>query len=81
MKDAKQIFRHAELVSEPMIIDRILVRVLPDLVKYNQLLTAEAIKTADHIWVSDDLYAYIHEVAEALVGMQFTENSGLPPHV
>ncbi len=68
MKDAKHIFSCAVAHSEAMIVDRILVRVLPALLRYDQKLTADGIKAAEHIWVPDDLYAFIRGVAQELVG-------------
>jgi hypothetical protein len=70
MKDAKHIFTCAVAHSEAMIVDRILVRVLPALLKHDQRFTAEEIKTAEHIWVPDDLYAFICGVAKELVGRE-----------
>lgn len=70
MKNVKYIFNCAADCSEAMIVDRILVRVLPALVKYDQKLTADGIKAADQILVPDDLYVYIRKVAEELVGRQ-----------
>jgi len=76
MKDAKHIFTCAEACSEAMIVDRILVRVLPELVRYDQRLTADSIKADDQIWIPDDLYAYIRGVAEELVGRKCVNESG-----
>ena len=70
MKDAKHIFSCAVAHSEAMIVDRILVRVLPALLKHDQRLTTDDIKAAEHIWVPDDLYAFIRGVAEELVGRE-----------
>ena len=75
MKNAKHIFNCAIAYSEAMIVDRILVRVLPELVKYDRQLTAEGIKAADQILVPNDLYTYIRKVAEELVGRQCVDES------
>jgi len=75
MKNVKYIFSCATACSEAMIVDRILVRVLPVLMKYDQKLTADGIKAADEILVPDDLYAYIRKVAEELVGRQCVDDS------
>ena len=77
MKDAKHIFNCAQACSEAMIVDRILVRVLPALMKHDQRLTADGIKAANEILVPDDLYAYIKHVAEDLVGHKCTDSSGV----
>lgn len=70
MKDAKPVFVCAMAHSESMIVDRILVRVLPELMAHGQMLTAAAIQQAEHIWVPDALYAHIRAVAQELVGLQ-----------
>ena len=74
MKDAKHIFVCARAHSEAMIVDRILVRVLPDLMAHGQMLTAEAIAQTEHIWVPDALYALIREVAQELVGLHCVDD-------
>lgn len=76
MKDVKHIFNCAQACGEAMIVDRILVRVLPALVKHDQRLTADGIKASREIPVPDDLYAYIRVVAEELVGQKCTEDTG-----
>ena len=73
MKDAKHIFVCAKAKSEPMIVDRILVRILPVLVQHGQMLTTDAIEQADHIPVPDALYDHIRDVAEELVGCNCTD--------
>jgi hypothetical protein len=70
LKDAKHIFSCAAACSEAMIVDRILIRVMPALMKYDQRLTADGIKAAKEIFVPAALYAYIRSVAEDLVGRQ-----------
>lgn len=76
MKNVKHIFSCAEAYSEAMVIDRILVRVLPELVKYDQRLTADNIKADEQIWIPDDLYTHIREVAEELVGHKCVNEPG-----
>lgn len=74
MKDAKHIFSCAAACSEAMIVDRILIRVLPELMKHDQRLTADGIKSAKEILVPAALYAYIRGVAEDLVGRQCVDD-------
>jgi hypothetical protein len=69
VKDAKHIFVCAKANSESMIVDRILVRVLPELMAHGQMLTTEAIEKTEHIWVPQALYDHIRAVAEELVGL------------
>lgn len=73
MKDAKHIFMCAIDRSEAMIVDRILVRVLPSLMAHGLLLTADEVKHAEQLPVSDELYDHIQSVAEELVGIQCTK--------
>lgn len=73
VKDAKHIFNCAVANGEAKIVDRILVRVLPELIKHNQRLTSERILQAETIEVSDELYDYIRSVAQELTGLNCCE--------
>lgn len=73
MKDAKHIFSCAIANGEAKIVDRILVRVLPELIKSNQKLTSESILASESIEVSDELYDYIRSVAQELTGLTCCE--------
>lgn len=81
MKDAKHIFSCAAACSEAMIVDRILIRVMPELMKYDRRLTADGIKAAREILVPADLYAYIRSVAEDLVGRQCVDDKSTDSNV
>lgn len=72
MKNAKPVFDYAVAQSDAMVVERILVRLLPALVAHGQTLTAESIRQAEQIVVPAALYAHILEVAEELVGCQFS---------
>lgn len=75
MKDAKHIFNCAAQKGEAKIAERILVRVLPELIKYDKKLTLEIIEASDTLMVPDELYGYICEVAQELTGFNcFTGN-------
>jgi hypothetical protein len=74
LKDAKHIFSCAAACSEAMIVDRILIRVMPEMMKHDQRLTADSIKAAKEILVPAELYAYIRSVAEDLVGRQCVDD-------
>lgn len=76
MKDAKPIFQRAILLSDVMIVERILVRVLPALLQHGQTLTAETIEQAQHLPLPDALYQVIADVAEELTGGKPTDASG-----
>jgi hypothetical protein len=73
VKDAKHIFSCAIANGEAKIVDRILVRVLPELIKSNQKLTSESILASESIEVSDELYDYIRSVAQELTGLTCCE--------
>ncbi len=81
MKDVKHIFSCAAACSETMIIDRILIRVMPELMKHDQRLTADGIKAAREVLVPVDLYAYIRSVAEDLVGRKCVDDENTDPNV
>ncbi len=81
MKDAKYIFSCAAACSEAMIVDRILIRVMPEMMKHDQRLTADSIKAAKEILVPAELYAYIRSVAEDLVGRQCLDNKSTDANV
>lgn len=67
MKDVLQVFRWAHERGDANIIDRIIVRALPELLKSGIQLSAEDIAHSDSIMVSDDLYERIEVVAESLI--------------
>jgi len=69
MKDAKYIFSCALANGEAKIVDRILVRILPELMKHNQKMTSDSIFQAESIEVSDELYEYIKSVAQEMTGL------------
>jgi len=69
VKDAKHIFSCALTNGEAKIVDRILVRILPELMKYNQKMTSDSILQAESIEVSDELYEYIKSVAQEMTGL------------
>jgi hypothetical protein len=80
VKDAKVVFARAAAQSETMIVERILVRVLPDLLRHGQTLNAEMIEGAAQVLVPDELYAQILRVAETLTGRQLIQD-GEDSHV
>lgn len=69
MKDAKHIFTHAKSIGESKIVDRILVRVLPELIKYDKKITSTTIEESEELLVPDELYSYIRDVARELTGV------------
>ncbi|MBN2866240.1 MAG: hypothetical protein JXK16_09560 [Thiotrichales bacterium] len=71
MKDLKPIYSWAVAHGESRIIDRILVRMLPELLKSEQKLTSQTLEQASTVMVSESLYAHFLNVAEELVGQAY----------
>jgi hypothetical protein len=71
MKDIKPLMLWAKANGEAKIVDRILVKLLPELVKFRQELTADMLEHQSTVEVPAELYARIQSVAEALVGQQY----------
>jgi hypothetical protein len=71
MQDVKGIFEWARANGEAKIIDRILVRLLPEMVRLDQKITAQRVEDAERLEVSDELYARILAVAQEMVGQDY----------
>ncbi len=69
MKDVKPIFTCAKANGEAKIVDRILVRILPELIKHGQKMTSDSIDQAVTLEVPNELYQHIRGVAQALTGL------------
>ena len=72
MKDIKKIFEWAKEHGDAKIDDRILVSLLPILLKNNMKLTSTEIEASDSINVSDELYEIIKIKSEELVGSSYS---------
>lgn len=70
-QDIKLVFNWAKEYGDANIYARILVHVMPELLKEKQTLTSEEIENSDKIEVPTALYQVILEKAEALVGMKY----------
>jgi len=70
-RDVKGIFKWAKANGDAKIIDRILVKVLPELLKNNIKITEESIQKSQTIEVSDELYNLIKTKSEELVGSSY----------
>ena len=71
MKNVIPVFRWAQANGEAKIVDRILVKLLPELLKHQQKLTTELINQTESIEVPAELYHAVLAAAEALVGRPF----------
>ncbi len=69
--DAKPIFEWAHQNGESKIVDRILVRVLPDLMHENIKVTSETIHEMTNFDVPQALFEKIKMVAEEMVGQAY----------
>jgi hypothetical protein len=70
-KDIKVIFTWAKERGDANIYDRILMKVLPELLEEKIQLTSESIESSDTIMVSDKLYNSILSNSEQLVGEKY----------
>jgi len=70
-RDVKGIFKWAKANGDAKIIDRILVKVLPELLKNNIKITEDSIQKSQTIEVSDELYNLIKTKSEELVGSSY----------
>ena len=71
--NAKPVFKWAKQNGETKIIDRILVRLLPELIKHDLQVTSGSICEMSELDVSDELFDKIKSMAEELVGMPYKE--------
>lgn len=72
-KNVKEIFEWAMLNGETKIADRILVKLMPKLVKFGCTLTANDIANNESILVPNELYQLIKTTAEDLLGTQYKD--------
>lgn len=71
MRDVKPVFVWAIGNGEAKIVDRILVRILPQLLKSNANITTSSIEESEAIEVAGDIYELVKQTAEELVGASF----------
>jgi hypothetical protein len=70
-KDIKPIFLWAKQNGDANIYDRILMKVMPQLLKEDIKLTHDDIENLEHIEVSNELYELILEKSQELVGAKY----------
>ena len=68
MNDIKPVLIWAKANGESKIVDRILLKLLPALLKYNQKITAEMVENSAELFVDESLYYLVKKTAEELVG-------------
>jgi hypothetical protein len=70
-KDVKPIFDWAKTNGDANIYDRILMKVMPQLLKENIKITSNSIKESSTIEVSSELYDLIKDKAQELINKNF----------
>lgn len=70
-KDLKELFNWARLNGDANIYDRILMKVMPQLLKENIKLTTQIIHESQTILVSQELYELIKVKTEELIEKKF----------
>lgn len=73
MRNLKPVFEWAKANGDANIYDRILIKIMPELLKNKMNLTSESINEAESIEVNTELYNYIVEKTEDLLSMKFTQ--------
>jgi hypothetical protein len=74
MKDIKPLFSWALAYGESKVIDRILVKLLPELLSCNLKITPELINTSSEVLVPESLFIMTKSVAEDIVGQPYTDS-------
>lgn len=70
-KDIKPVFNWAVANGEAKIIDRILMKLLPQLLKSGYKLTEETVTESKTLDVSEELFNSVKNLAEELVGSSY----------
>jgi len=68
MKNIKPVFECAKQNGDATVIDRIVIKLLPQFIKHDFKITSQMIESSDNIEVSDELYNLIEDTAIELVG-------------
>lgn len=71
MKDIKPILNWAVANGEAKIIDRILMKLVPQLIKEGLKVTEQVINESDKLEVSGELYELVKNMAEELVDSSY----------
>lgn len=73
--DIKPIFLWAKENGDANIYDRIIVKIIPYLLKSDIKLTSQNVDEQNEILVSQEIYNLILDTAESLVGKKYKGNS------
>jgi uncharacterized protein YfeS len=69
--DIKPLFEWAVANGEAKIVDRILMKLMPQFLKEGHRVTSAKIEDLDSFEVSDELYSLVKEMAEEFVGDEY----------
>lgn len=70
--DVKPIIDWAQANGEAKVVERLLVKLLPDLMEHDMQVTAQSFVESDTFDVPESLYKKIQTVAEELVGKDYS---------
>ncbi len=70
-QDAKQVFEWAKQNGDVATVERILVKIMPELVKNGMKLTDSSIESSSSVEVSKEMYDLILQKAQELVGSSY----------
>lgn len=71
MNDIKPILEWAKQYGESKIVERLLVKLLPEILKTGEHLTPELIESRESILVDETFYQLIKTSAEEMVGARY----------
>lgn len=70
-KDIKPLFLWAKEKGDANIYDRIIMKVLPQLLQENIQLTSDLVEESNEVLVSDELYSLLQIKTEELIGAKY----------
>ncbi len=76
-KNLKPLFLWAKTKGDANIYDRILIKIIPELLKENVLLTTQIIESSESIYVSEAIYTLTVSKTEELLNAQYEEGNNV----
>lgn len=76
-KNIIPIFRWAVANGEAIAIDRVLIRIMPQLLNSGVKLTSKGIESSEDIEVDEAVYSLIKETTEEIVGSSYHEEKNV----
>lgn len=71
--NVKPVIDWAKANGEARVVERLLVKLLPDLMKHDMKITAQSLADIESFDVPETLYKKIQTVAEELVGKEYSK--------